>query len=818
MPRLLLVKVLRDLRTIWGRMLMMLVAVSISLVAFGGMVFAGSITLTNQLEDYISTNPASARIEFVQGVRPDQVATLAAIAKQEPDVTGATMRSVLVLQAQVQNQNSSTTPLELFVAAPTDPMRIASFNLEQGTWPPANGTMLMERSALKLFNLRVGDTVKVTNFDNRPVTLVISGVVHDQSLAPANEGDQGYGYITTNTLPVLGKPSALNQLEITVAGRPGQTTLSHNRDAIVRTARNVAKRLKEELPGTQVLQIDVPQPYQHPHQDQANALMGALAGFGALALVLSAILIATMFNGLFTQQIPQIGMLKAIGARSRQVMLMYTLMVLAVAVTATALAIAPGIALGQAIAQLVLTSAVNADVTTLSLPWWTYLTLIAAGVGIPLLTALGPLLSASRRTVRQALDERGVDRPGRAINNWLGRSRRIDRMLLMAFRNTFRRRARLWLSVGLLTAAGTIFVGGSDVSAGVEAVPRTIAAEQRWDVEVKPAAPVDATTFQRIVAKVPHVTDVEAWNTAPTSVEAAGSARVTTTYPDQGHGSLNLNALPSVGATAVFKPPTMLEGRWLDASDTDAIVVPQSIRRVLPGVRVGQSLQLPINNRLTAWKVAGIAEELAGGTCPCVTEAGFEQATGQVGKSTLLLVATDSHDSATRDSAGAAIKRALDAAGIRAGAQSFSSLIGSAEEHTGVLLILVLLIASIMGAVGLIGLGSMMSTNVIERTREFGIMSAIGAPGSAVRRLVVLEGVFTSALSCVVAVIPVWLVTSVLDAGLGGLFFNASLPFEVSGAAVGAWLIVVIGGATVATWAPASRAARMTVRAALAYL
>ncbi|MEW5952448.1 MAG: ABC transporter permease [Bacillota bacterium] len=45
-----------------------------------------------------------------------------------------------------------------------------------------------------------------------------------------------------------------------------------------------------------------------------------------------------------------------------------------------------------------------------------------------------------------------------------------------------------------------------------------------------------------------------------------------------------------------------------------------------------------------------------------------------------------------------------------------------------------------VGVVGFAGLSSTMSANVLERTREFGVMSAIGAPPSTVRRLAVLWG------------------------------------------------------------------------------
>ena len=101
--------------------------------------------------------------------------------------------------------------------------------------------------------------------------------------------------------------------------------------------------------------------------------------------------------------------------------------------------------------------------------------------------------------------------------------------------------------------------------------------------------------------------------------------------------------------------------------------------------------------------------------------------------------------------------------------------------------------------------------------REFGVMSAIGASAATMRSLVVFEGVFTAAISCVVAVVPALILTRVMGAGLGNLFMGAPVPFEVSIPANVIWVVLVLLGAVLATMAPASRASRLTVREALAY-
>jgi len=69
-----------------------------------------------------------------------------------------------------------------------------------------------------------------------------------------------------------------------------------------------------------------------------------------------------------------------------------------------------------------------------------------------------------------------------------------------------------------------------------------------------------------------------------------------------------------------------------------------------------------------------------------------------------------------------------------------------------------------------------------------------------------------------VAVIPTLGLTAVLGAGLGNLFFAAPLPYRISIPAILIWTAVVVLGAVLATEAAGSRASRMTVREALAYL
>jgi putative ABC transport system permease protein len=165
------------------------------------------------------------------------------------------------------------------------------------------------------------------------------------------------------------------------------------------------------------------------------------------------------------------------------------------------------------------------------------------------------------------------------------------------------------------------------------------------------------------------------------------------------------------------------------------------------------------------------------------------------------------------------VTRALTDAGIEVrSAASISRSEAISAGHLGPVILILLGVALPLGVVGVVGLAATITANVLDRTREFGVMHAIGALPKAVRRIVTAEGVFLALSSCLVAVVPTLGLTAVLGAGLGNLFFSAPLPYRISGPAILIWTAVVILSAVLATEAAATRASRMTVREALAYL
>jgi putative ABC transport system permease protein len=122
--------------------------------------------------------------------------------------------------------------------------------------------------------------------------------------------------------------------------------------------------------------------------------------------------------------------------------------------------------------------------------------------------------------------------------------------------------------------------------------------------------------------------------------------------------------------------------------------------------------------------------------------------------------------------------------------------------------------AVLLAAIGGLGLASMMTIAVVERTREIGVMKAIGAVPGVIIRMIVAEGLFVAGLSWIASI----LASLPLIYGIGRLgasIFGMPLPFILAWPAALFWLGLVMTISVLASIVPALRASRLVVRQAL---
>jgi putative ABC transport system permease protein len=796
-------KLLRDLWLMRGRTALMVIAIAVSLFGVGTVLSAYAILTPEISRNYLGTHPASATIELD---RVDE-ALLAAV-RARPGIAAAEARETLV--ARVQVAPDQWRPLLLFVVPDFNAMRISTFTREQGAWPPPDGTMLLERTALPMLNAKLGDSVVVKTPHGAPQAVAISGVVYDPSLAPAWQEREGYAYITPATLARLGERGSLGELKIVVAGSP------FDQATIERTTRDLGVWLQQQ--GRTVRELQIPPAGLHPHQGQMTSALTMLLSFSLLALLLSAILVATVIAGLMAQQIRQIGAMKTVGARTRQIAGMYVGLILLMSSVALALAVALSIWVGRLYARGV-ADLLNFTIVYDAIPAWVFAVEAAAGLLIPLLVAAYPIMRSSRITVYEAITDYGVsastvERPGQfARLRALGR---LNSTLLLALRNTFRRRGRLLLTLGLLSVGGALFMTGLNIRDGWDRIVADGVAARRYTMEIRLSQPEEIVPLVARLRAIPGVQTVEAWGYSPTTQTRPGEIDVVRTYPDGGHGAFALRAPPADTRLVNFP---LLAGRWLVPGDTDAVVLNQMALRQLPGVGVGDSVTLGLEGRPTTWRVVGIVQEIGLGAGAYVTDEAFARAGDLAGRARSLRIVTTAADETATAAVLRTVERSLMDSGVSvATTLSDVDLRAALDDHVLLLIVSLIFTAVLMAIVGVLGLTSTMSTNVVERTREFGVMQTIGATPQTVRSMVVSEGVFIGALSWVFAIVLALPLSMIVNGMVGRPLFNVPLPLVSTPLTMLIWLAVVLIGSALASAVPAWRTSRLTVRETLAYV
>lgn len=226
------------------------------------------------------------------------------------------------------------------------------------------------------------------------------------------------------------------------------------------------------------------------------------------------------------------------------------------------------------------------------------------------------------------------------------------------------------------------------------------------------------------------------------------------------------------------------------------------------------------SNNQRAWKIVGIFR-LAGNTPfppVFVNYAYLTRVLGVPDRIASLRVVTRQHDAAFQDQIAKQLQEVYSRVGIQVTqAITAAYLTRQNTSQTDVLVNFLLLMSVMIAIVGGFGLTSMMSMNVIQRTREIGVMRAIGASNFSIQQLVVVEGILVSVLG--------WMAAALLAIPLGQLlcviggmaFVQSPLSFVFSTDGFLVWLIMATVIAALASSLPARNAARITVREVLAY-
>jgi putative ABC transport system permease protein len=804
-------KVLRDLWHNKSRTLLVVLSIAVGVFAVGAVAGARAILARDLQSQYDQTADASARI-FASGLDENFIDSI----RRMPEIAEAQGRSLYLLRIKNEKVNSN---LLLHGINDFGEIRVNTIDFISGERVPPWRQLLIESASIDLFKVQEGGTLIVELNDGKKRELRIAGTVHDLNAPPPRFANFGSAYVSMETLEWLSFPKTYSEMRIIVKEN------TNDRAYIQSVVDKIKERIEDSPPeanrryfGNNIQQ----NPGKHFADEQIQTMLLILVALGALSLFLSAFLVINTISAVMQQQMKQIGIMKSIGGRGRQIGALYLGMVVIFGALSLLIAVPVG-ALGARAMTGYIAGLLNFEILTQGTPTDVLLLEIAVGLLVPLLAALVPIFSGTRMTVREAISSTGLGESSLKVSKLEGLSRQpsnlqtfklatlLPRPLLISLRNTFRKKGRLALTLGTLILATAIFVSVFSVRDSLTGTLQDSLRYWSYDIEVTLAQPQSEERALNEVQQVPGVFYAEAW-----SNDTVRRVRENKTE------SRNISVIAVPGESKLIQP-ILVVGRWLQPDDENAIVINADVLADEPDLNVGDVVSLKFGQRQFPFQIVGIAQSTLTGQVRnprtlYITREAYRRTLGLPRVVRTLVVVTEQHDAASQ----AAIAKEIDAQFRRAlmRVDTYETITDRREQiafQFNILVTFLIIMAGLLAAVGGLGLTGTMSMNVLDRTREIGVMRAIGASDKSIRQIVVVEGVLIGWLSWLIGSLFALPISKLLADQVGLAFIRRTLNYEFSLNGLLLWLGIVTVIAGLASFFPAWRASRLTVREVLAY-
>ncbi|MDX1523111.1 MAG: FtsX-like permease family protein, partial [Anaerolineae bacterium] len=679
-------------------------------------------------------------------------------------------------------------------------MKISRLELDAGQWPQRK-TLAVERGQ----PFGVGTRIYL-EIDDQVYRPELGGVIYNTTVAPSSFGGDPTFYATRERFAQLtGEPN----YNFFYARLP-----VYNPAVATAVADNIQHHLeKQDYRVGAALPNDnrTIHPDEHFIQEDLNAVFFLLTTLAAISLVLGLFLVYNTITAIVSQQIDQIGMMKAIGASFRQILLVFFGEIIVYAGLALLLAIPLGI-FGAHGLRLVLVGMFNmAPGPLVVLP---QVVAVQAAVALlsPLLVAILPVLAGARVTVRQAISSYGLGGTGGLLDRLLVKSKSIPRSLALTIGNTFRNKWRVSFTQVTLVGSGLIFMMVMHTRASLvytfsdvlfSIIDANVFLNLENDERIK--------NIEALALSHPQVTTIEMWSFAGATIRPLGQPESN----DDRSALVRGVPLP----TETYRPQ-MRAGRWLLPDDTYALVMHQKLADEV-GVGVGDWVTLDIpQKRESTWQVVGLLFSPFNDSAVNVPRDILLKETREVGLASHIRIKTIGRDAASEAAVADNLRLMYEANGYPVRPESDDTAHRITEEilDGGISIVINLLasMAVVIAIVGGVALSGILSINVLERRREIGVMRAVGASSGQIMRIFIGEGLVLAWLS--------WLIAWPLSLPAGRLMvmglqsiIGDELAYNTSLVGPLYWLGIVTVLAIIASWFPARSASRLSVRESLAY-
>lgn len=735
----------KDVRRRWARSLFTVVTIG---VAVAGLSLFSLMHLLNQAMDRRVVDDRLHDIQvYIQDadLSPAELDQLAAL----PGVTALEARTAYVTRFRDGDRRVDT----LLVGVPDfATQQIDVVHLESGSLPGASEALSDTQNARSgRFNGRSGSTVQVEDSTGRLRDVTISGTGNTLEYTMIATEDRAVLYAPQRLVNEVAGASGVNRLDFLLADLT-------QAPAVLAALQNWFTANEPDARFTDL--PDVRSAGTWPGKEMSENFATLFYVGGVLALLSATALVSNTVTTMVAEQRREIAVMKAIGGSRLQIGLSLFRTVWILAGAGTILGVLLGIPFSSFLASFVGSQFLGVQTR------WGYslpVVILSVVVGLlgPTLAAIPSLLHATRISVREGLEGALTA----SQRSWLDRLLQripLPRTAQVGLRNITRRKVR---TIGTTLQVG-LAVG---VALGFLALGQTVGAvtARTWDVlhwDIIVSQRSDVPLDDRAVSLIAGIEGAQSGHPVLyNTVEIDG-----TRYEAWG-----------VPVDTALYEPDIISGRWFDPADASeaTIVLGRAIAANL-GLQPGDSLEVSTASGAVSMRVVGIDGRLINNaTSVFIPLPEFQRLLGRNDTNAYWLVSTSQARPAI-DRLAATVEDTLTAAGYPADTE-IHYVEKDANLASNRVLVSVLAVMGVpIVAIGLIGLVNMMTMNVLERTREIGILRCIGARGRDILRIFQAEALSVAFLGWALAIPVGWLIGWSLVRVIAELFEFGSLPYS----------------------------------------
>ncbi|WP_326794593.1 FtsX-like permease family protein [Streptomyces sp. NBC_01808] len=711
-----------------------------------------------------------------------------------------------------------------------------SYQIDEGRAPERSGEAVINRGAAKDAGLGIGDTTTVRTPDPLKVTIV--GI-------SAFGGEDGMGQTSFTALTRA-------DAEKYLTAEPGRATSIQVRADAGESQAGLVEALSPALPDG--IEAVTGQEVTEENQDQIagqflSGFTAGLLGFAGVAMLVATFSIYNTFAIVVAQRTRDNALLRALGATRRQVVGQTMAEALVVAVLASLVGLAGGVGIAaglQALFPAVGFPFPDGDLVisgmSLALPF-------ATGVVVCLASALAPAVRAGRTSPLAALRETAVDDSGSSrVRALVGGVLTAAGAVLTVYGASSGPSVMLTVLGAVVTLAAFVVLGpvASSYAVRILGAPLRrmngrLARRNALRSPKRTAATATALMIGVAVVSLFTVFGASLKSTMDQTVSRAFAGDVAVRVPAFGPES---GALSPKVAPAVAELPEVEHALGLGSGVARVDGGGRALTVTDPG-RMGDVLDLgTVQGSLTGLGADGVAVSRSeaddhgwqvGSTArftftdgekqPFTVRAVYDQA-DLAGDYVLTREAWEPHRMQDSDSLVAvAFRDGVAEADGKAAVEKVAERYGNPEVQTrdefaessaaGVDMMLTLVYALLALAVliALLGIANTLTLAVHERTRELGLLRAVGQTRAQLRAMVrwesVLVAAFGTAGGLTLGAFLGWAMTKATDSSGDGVFTVPPLQLAIVA------LVGLTAGA-LAAWRPSRRAAKLDVLGAIA--